>query len=179
MASATSLQAKILSINTINKHSKIIFEHETKECEKFIGTNPLKIDGTFKAKITHNKKEFKRTKISAFGFDWWIETMYYLTNQYGYFSANIRTCTTGGGADINGVNQYCIYEDRSFDLFKIDDNGNFCESDRATNDFKQYKESDLLKMERQIKAEAEKYKAALNKLPYEFRNVLGIERLTR
>ncbi len=179
MNKATNLQAKILAINTANKHASEIAAYEIEQLRHLIGTNPLKVDGSFKAKIKHEKKQFEKIKISMFGFDWHAHTTYYFTAEYGYFVARIKTCVSGGGSDMCGVRNYCIYENNSIDIFKIDKDGNFQESDRPAQEFPQYQESELLSIAKEVKAAAEEYKKVFNKMPYEFRYELNIERLTR
>lgn len=176
---ATSLQAKILAINIVNKTAKEIQEHETKQLSPFIGSNPLKNEGSFKAKIKHEKLNIQSTKFKEFGFEWHTDTSYYLTPKHGYFVAVIRTCVTGGGVDRCGVNKFCIYETKEIDLFKIDSEGNFCENTRICDDYSQYDESELLSIAKEIKQAAEIYSQSLAKMPYQFREVLNIERLTR
>jgi hypothetical protein len=178
---ATSLQAKILSINTLNEYALFIHEHEKKNLNYLIGTNPLKIDGSFKAKIKHNKLNIETPKINQFGFDWFISVDYWFTCKYGYFSLQIKTCINGGGKDVNGVTRHCIYENQNIDLFKIDSEGNFCENDRPfdSESFKQYTESELLEVQKQAHEAAENYKAIAKNVPYLFNDVLRIERLTR
>jgi hypothetical protein len=180
--SATPLQAKILAINTINSHAKEIFDYETEQLSKLIGTNPLKVGGEFKAKIDHKYKEIERKKILAYGFEWWQDTHYYFTAKYGYFSINIRTCVSGGGADKNGVNRHCIYEDLCIDLFKINEQGIFEAITEPFRQFKerpQYEETTLLEIKGEIEKIAEQYRNTANKLPYQFAHVLNVERLTR
>ena len=177
--SASSLQAKIVSVNTINEHTRIFLEHEKEALKSLIGSNPLKVDGTFKAKISHTKKEIANKKIEMFGQIWHAQSSYYLTPQYGYFVMKVRTCVTGGGADRNGVNKHCNYEDRTIDLIKIDESGIFCECDRLPQDLPQYNEGELIAIEREIKAAAEQYRELAEKMPYEFSHTLSIERLTR
>ena len=66
-------------------------------------------------------------------------------------------------------------------MFKIDNEGNFCENDRPfdSESFKQYTESELLEVQKQAHEAAENYKAIAKNVPYLFNDVLRIERLTR
>lgn len=176
--SASSLQAKIVSVNTINEHTNIFIEHEKEALKSLIGSNPLKRDGTFKAKISHTKKELAPQKIEMFGQTWYTQSSYYLVPHYGYFVMKVRTCVTGGGTDRNGVNKYSKYEDRTIELMKIDESGVFCECNRVPQDLPQYNEGELIAIEREIKAAAEQYRELAKKMPYEFSHTLDIERLT-
>jgi hypothetical protein len=178
-ANATSLQAKILAVNTANQHTKQIYDFLTGQLKNLIGVNPLKVDGSFKAKHEIEKLHIEKQKISMFGFNWWIDTNYYLTPKYGYLTAEIKTCITGGGQDRNGVNRYCIYEYKNIDIVKIDENGIFCENDRPREDEPIYNEKEILQQAKEIKEAAEAYRAKANTFPYQFKDVLYIERLTR
>ena len=179
---ATSLQAKVLSINTLHEYTKFIVEHEKKGLNYLIGTNPLKVDGTFKAKIKHDKLNIESHKINKFGFEWFISIQYYFECKHNYFTVNIRTCINGGGGDQNNVSRHCIYENQKVDLFKINSEGNFCENDRPIdfNNFKSdYNETELLSIKKEIHEAAENYREIAKKAPYLFNYVLNIERLVR
>jgi hypothetical protein len=185
---ATNLEAKVLALNLHNEKVLQIFNHEQNELKKYVGTNPLKIDGSFKAKIKHSKlepyQEICRSwnKINVFGLDWWTDTNYYFSVSYGRFTANIKSCLTGGGTDRAGhTNKYCIYETTVIDLFNIDEKGNFqpLKESQRYEARPVFEVAKLREAAQEIKAIANEYRCALNSLPYEFHNVLNIERLTR
>ncbi len=177
--SATSLQAKILAINTSNENSEKILNYEFDQLIKYLGQNILKADGSFKAKINHIKHEEIKGKINAFGFDWWQSTNYWFSATSSKLTLNINTSVSGGGCDINMVSKYCIYEKDSIDLFAIDSNGNL--QLLETQYFKniQYKEDEILEAQRKIKLAAEDYKKTLSLMPYQFMTATNCERLTR
>jgi len=181
---ATNLDAKVLALNLHNAKVLQIFNHEQNELKQFIGINPLKIDGSFKAKIKHNKLEpyHEGKKINVLGLDWWVSTNYFFSVNYGRFIAHIKTCLTGGGLDNAGsCNKFCIYENSIICLFNIDENGNFqpLEESQKYEAYPVYDSAKLIETARDIRAIAEEYRRALASLPYEFHNVLNIERLTR
>lgn len=176
---ATSLQAKILAVNTVNAHTEQIVNHELSQLNKYIGQNILKVDGSFKAKINHVKIDIEKINITAFGCSWWIESNYYFSASHSRLTLNIRTCVSGGGYDKNGVNKHCIYENNRIDIFNIDNAGKL----QAIEDFSyinaQYNEAEILEAKKAIEKAAEQYRQALKLMPYEFQAVTYCERLTR
>jgi predicted DNA binding CopG/RHH family protein len=177
--SATSLQAKILAINTGNEHSEKIINYELSQLSKFIGQNILKVDGSFKAKINHTLHENIKKQISAYGFEWWIHTNYYFSANYSKLTINVKTCISGGGCDKNEVSTHCIYHDNSIDLFKIDGLGNLQPLEKQYFENRQFDETQILEAQTKIKEAAKEYEKILSSMPYEFRSVTGCERLTR
>jgi hypothetical protein len=178
--SATSLQAKILSLNNLNKDAILIFNHEKKQLLPYVGQNILKNDGSFKAKIKLEKLEIQSLKFTAYGFEWHKQTSYYFKNQYGFLSIEVTTCINGGGVDRCGVSKHCIYERQTFDLFKIDTDGKLQELETERNIFqsKDFEELEILENAKKVKEAAKVYEEILNAVPYEFRNVLYLQRLT-
>jgi hypothetical protein len=177
--SATSLQAKILAINTCNEHSEIILNYELDQLQKFIGQSILKVDSSFKAKINHVKHETIKVSFLAFGFEWFKHTDYFFSSNYGKLTLNVKTCVNGGGADVNGVNKHCIYEHNTIDLFNIDSEGNLQPIEKQYFVNKQFNEADILESQAKIKQAAIEYNNILNSMPYEFRSVTSCERLIR
>lgn len=177
----TELQAKLLAVNTLNKDAAIILKHELEFIKSLIGTNPLKVDGSFKAKVTHKKIEIKKEKFNAFGFDWWKDTSYWLQKSGSHFVAQIKTCVSGGGSDRNNISSYCIYESKALYLCEIDNAGLFKElSYPEWNTIEPtYNEEDLLNTAKEIQELASKYNNALKKMPSQFMYALNIQRLTR
>ena len=177
--SATSLQAKILAINTSNKNSETILNYELLNLSKYIGQDILKADGGFKSKINHVKHNGIKSKFNAFGFTWYQDTNYYFSTNYNKLTLNIRTCVMGGGSDSNGVNKHCIYETQTIDIFIIDTNGNLQSLEKQYFKNVQYNEAKVLKAAAKVKVAAEIYNKTLDSMPYEFRGVTNCERLTR
>jgi hypothetical protein len=115
----------------------------------------------------------------AFGFDWWQITNYWFTCSYNKLTLNIKTCVSGGGADINNVSKHCIYETNTIDLFNVDLKGNLQLLEKQWFKNIQYNETDILNAQSKIKAIADEYNKTLELMPYEFRSVTNCERLTR
>lgn len=176
---STSLQAKIMAINTSNENTQKVLDYELNQLKKFIGQNILKVDGSFKAKINHVKMEDIKGKLFAFDFDFYYHTNYWFESNYGKLTLNVKTCVSGGGADRNGCSSYCIYETNRIDLFNIDKEGILQEFDKMHFHNKQFNEADILEAQTKVKAAAAEYEKILFNMPYEFRNITHCERLTR
>jgi hypothetical protein len=176
---ATSLQAKILAINTNNNHSELILNFEILQLSKYLGQSILKVDGSFKAKINHLKHEEIKGPFVAYGFEWFSHTHYWFTANYNKLSINVKTCVSGGGVDRCGVSSHCIYETNSIDLFVIDGLGNLQPLEKQHFQNRQFDETQILEAQKKIKAAAEEYNKILALMPYEFRSVTFCERLTR
>ncbi len=176
---ATSLQCKILAVNTLNRDCQTILTHELNQLKKFVGQNILKVDGSFKSKINHVKTDIPKQNINEYGFNWWIDTTYYIQYKYNTLRIEVCTCVTGGGADKNGVNRHCIYERRVIDIFNVDNDGNLQDLEKINFEPVQYNELDILAAKQEIDKAAQEYKKTLEKMPYIFHDVMYCERLTR
>ena len=174
---ATSLQAKILAVNTINKHSLYFINFELQALQAHKGKDIFKVDGSFKQKYF---REFQpiRERVKFAGFDWWIDSHYYLKFNYGKIILHVRTSVTGGGQDQHGVNARCIYEERSFNLLTYPGAiGEEIEQDR-THLEKEYNEQELKEAAEKAKEAAKAYEKAAEAVPHIFRDVLDVQRLT-
>lgn len=178
---ATTLQTKILAVNTNYSHAIEIVEYEQKQLQKYLGQNILKIDGSFKAKVNHVKLVIEKKNVPAYGFTFWQDTHYWFTANYGKLSVNVKTCVSGGGYDKNGVNCNCQYENVCIDIFEIDKNGNLqpLTNTTAHNYLKvQYNEADILAKKAEIEKAAIEYEKKYNTMPYIFASITGVKRLT-
>lgn len=176
---ATSLKAKVLALNNLNKTTFEIVQHETNELKKYIDQNIFKVDGTFKAKVMHNKFESKDEKITQEGYNWNVSTRYYHTIEYGKLILNITVCTSGGGTDTNNISSHCIYEKSRVTIYNVKD-GTLLPSDCEPY-VKQpiFNESEILQAAEKVRLAAIEYNKVLNSVPYEFRDVFYLERLKR
>ena len=176
---ATSLQAKIIALNNLNNFTFDIVQHETSELKKYLNQNIFKVDGSFKAKVVHSKLEIKDEKTTLNGYNWNVSIRYYHSIEYGKLNLNITVCTSGGGSDINNVSSHCIYEKSRVSIYNVKDGVLLpldCEQYVKQANFD---ESEILKAAENVRLAAIEYNKVLNSVPYEFRNVLYLERLTR
>ena len=178
MNKATSLQAKLLAVNTLNTRAEEIINHELEQLKNYIGLNIFKVDGSFKAKYAHEKLEFEPTKIEKFGFNWWERTFYSINVNYNDVSIKVHTSVSGGGSDSNGVSCYSVSLDYWADLFFIDKEGRLQIKERPLPTFKQYDEQEILAIQAKIKLAEAEYEKLYEQMPYQFAGVTNCKRLT-
>ena len=176
---ATTLETKVLAINTLYAHSKKIIEKELSFLTPLIGKKVVKADGSFLAKYEHEKIDFKY-KVNAYEFDFWADTNYYFTLSSGRLELNVRTCVSGGGYDKNGVNCNCQYEKQTFSLFSIDENGVITGLYPENRDFINtvYSVDTLIEQAKKAEEAAKIYESFVKNVPYLFREILRVKRLT-
>ena len=174
---ATSLQTQILCLNTLYQHSKEIIKNEIDFLLPLIGKDILKVDGSFKAKYEHEKKQYKY-QVKEFGFDYWVNTHYYFSAAYGKLSITVITSVHGGGYDKNGVNANSNQQQQTFDLFSLNNGilSDLIETDRNYLDTP-YNEAEILAAAEKVKEVAKQYDAVLQTVPYLFRDALYLQRL--
>ncbi len=177
---ATTLQAKIVTLNTMHEHAALIFKHEREQLLPLIGKNPLKKDGSFKATVKHSKIDIPNKKIYYEGFDFWAGTTYYFNASDRCFWAVLRTCVNGGGSDSNGVSKHCIYESLNLILFNIDKDGFF--EDLQNKEYTKPApiiEKDVLKQVEKLNKIGEDYKTVFNSINQNLVDTLYLPRLKR
>jgi len=177
---ATSLQAEILCLNTLYAHSKEIINHENAFLAQYVGKKLFKNDGSYLAKIPYQRLHIEKKQITAFGFTWWIDTHYWHSVKYNRYEITVKTCVSGGGADKNGVSHQCNYQQQTFGLFSINDEGTLTgqlEQDREYLN-RVYNEAEILAAAKEVEQAAKVYDSVLNKVPYLFRSTLYLQRLT-
>lgn len=165
MEKATSLQAKIVSINTLYTHSIKVIEHEINFLSGLVGKNILKVDGSFKQKYEHERLVIE-DNVTEYGYKFFRNTRYWFTADYGKLTINVRTCVSGGGADRNGVNAHCNYETQSFDLFTIKD-GALIELITADRSYlaQPFDEVTILQAAAKVKEVAAQFEKVLDSVP--------------
>lgn len=175
---ATPLQAQILAVNTLREHCKQIISYEVEKMQPLIGKDPFKVDGSFKQKYQFPRLVIEKKKISAFGFDWWINTHYYHKLQYGKYELTVITTVSGGGYDKNGVNCNHSQQKQLIDLYEYENN---IITKRAAMDLSfldvVYSEDKILQAAEVVKQKEKEYETALNSIPYYFADTLYIRRL--
>jgi hypothetical protein len=169
---ATSLQTKILAENKTNEFSKIIFDYEINQIKPLFGTNPLKIDGSFKAKVNHKILNIENLKFKEYGFNWFLSVHYWFERSGGNLGINIKTCLNGGSEE---ENQHVIYTNKYIYISKIE-NG-ILEPSQYDNNFNFIDIEEVQKISKIAKEKAEEYKKIVDSLPYVLLNILQVKRL--
>jgi len=168
-------EVKVLAINTLYQYAKQFFEYEKQHFSQFIGKDIFKVDGSIKAKFEHDKLSFTGTLEDGTN----VNAHYWFTSKYNCFDIHIKICVNGGSYDVKPSTAFCQYEETTLTMFKIVEN-NLIETP-ANIDFlnTRYDVETLVKIAADIKEAAKIYEAAENKMPYLFKGVFDIERLTR
>ena len=170
----SNLQVKILSLNLLNEYAPAYFEKATKHFEQFIGAEAYKVDGTLKAKYALKLEEVKGHRDGAnFDIHAWIRP------SSDSIDINIKICVSGGSYDVHPNTAFCQYDTMTLEVVRIKE-GKISQRERQTNDFTViHSESEILAAAAEVKKAAEAYEQALNKVYYEFRDILYLSRLTR
>ncbi len=173
---ATSLQAQILCLNTLYAHSKEIIKYETDFLSQYAGKKIFKQDDSFMSKIPYQRLKIEKKQITAFGFTWWVDTHYWHKVSYGKY---VKTCVSGGGYDKNGVNCNCNYQSQSFDIFNLDEWENLTTPVNADREYLNtpFDETAILTAANEAREAAKVYEQILEKVPYQFRETLYLQRL--
>ena len=135
----------------------------------------FKVDGSFKAKYDSPKLSDKLQLSDGT----WVNAHYWFENRHGYFDINVKICVNGGSYDVTPATAFCQYEEQSFELLKVVD-GKLTEGKNDTSWMqRRYDVNELKAIAATIKEAAKVYEAAEDKMPYQFKGVFDIERLTR
>lgn len=172
----TNLEVKVLALNTLNEYAEQIYNYEKKHFSQFLGKDIFKVDGSLKQKYEHPKLEFNGQMADGT----FYSVSYWFTSAYNHFDVNIKICINGGSYDVKPTTAFCQYEETRPTLFEIEKTGELKETTQQPNDYSvRYDVASLEAKAAQIKAAAEQYRKASESLPYQFKDVLYIERLTR
>lgn len=175
MTKKTNQEVKVLSINTLNQYAEQFFLYEKEYFRQFIGKDIFKVDGSIKAKFDHEKQSF-RGQLPDGTF---VDAHYWFTSNYGYFDIHVKICVNGGSYDVKPATAFCQYEEMALTLFKIEA-GKLIDTDTDITHLKErYNLSDLQKIAAEIGEAKKIYEAAENKMPYRFKDVFYIGRITR
>lgn len=171
----TALQIKIQALNMLNSYAQAYFEQATKHFEQFIGVEPYKVDGTLKAKYALKFEPVKGKTVDGTNYD--VHAWMYSGNYS--LDINVKICISGGSYEEKPATAFCQYESLSLMICRIKD-GKLAARDIENYDFSvQYNEQQILRAAEEVKKAAERYEQALKTVPYYFRDILYIERLTR
>ena len=170
----SALSVKVLAINTMNEYAAKFVEYEMKHFFQFIGQSIFKVDGSVKAKFAHEKLSFKGQLDDGTFFDahYWFETR-------RSFDLVTKICINGGSYDVQPTTAFCQYEETRTELFALNDSGELMESTRQKEDYSiRYNEADIQALANAAKQAAAAYESAERAVPYLFRRIVGVQRLT-
>ena len=172
----SNVEVKVLAINTLYEWAEKFYQYEKQHFQQFIGKAIFKVDGSVKAKFDHEKMSHKGQLPDGT----WVNAHYWFTSRYNSFDIHVKICVNGGSYDVKPSTAFCQYEEQTVELFKINEAGELVEN---SNDIswlkKRYDVAELTSTANDVKKAAEVYEAALNKMPWIFREVFYLERLSR
>jgi len=173
----TTLQKKTLAVNLLNKYGLEILNYEIKHFEKFEGIDIFKNDMTIKKKYEHDQHPEIKGKTPE---GYFYHVSYYLSNQNTSFgSLRIKICLTGGSQEER--NSFTIYEDLTLYPYNIKENKiNIDRNAYGLNegDLPQYNAEEMQEQAKKVEELAKQYEKAVSNVPYLFRNILNVQRLT-
>lgn len=173
MKKKTTAEIKCLSINTLHEHAKTFYEYEKAHFAQFIGKNIFKVDGSIKQKFEHEsmKAEGQLPDGTFYNVHYWFEC------RHGYFDMKIKSCINGGKYD--DKTYFCQYDDLQLTLFKTNEQGELqpIENDLSYLDAR-YSAEELTKIAKDIEGAAKVYEKELSRMPYQFREIFYLQRLS-
>lgn len=168
-------EVKVIAINVLHEYAKQFYEYEKKHFSQFLGVDIFKVNGSLKAKYEHDKIDFSgQLKDGTF-----VNANYWFTYSYNSFDIHVKICVNGGTYDVRPATAFCQYEEMTLTLFKTDSDNKLIETDNDISHLStRYNLADLVKIETEINEAKKNYEAAENKMPYRFRDVFYIGRIT-
>lgn len=173
-AKKTAKEIKVLAINTLYEYAKKFYEYEKAHFQKFTGIDIFKVDGSIKQKYSHDTISHKGQLIDGTH----VDIHYWLEYRHGWLDINVKLCINGGSYDVNPVTAFTQYESLSSTLFKTQDNKLIETNTDISYLDSRYNVQDLQAISEDIKKVAQQYEQAVNKMPYLFKHVFDIKRLT-
>ena len=172
----SSAEVKVIAINELNKWAKVFYEYEKTHFSQFLGVNIFKVDGSIKQKYDHEKQSYKgRLPDGTF-----VNVHYWFTSSYNRFDIHVKICVNGGSYDVRPSTAYCQYEETTLTIFKMDDESKLIEANTDISHLSTvYNLADLQSIAGEIKEAAKIYESVADKMPWQFKDVFYIERLTR
>ncbi len=185
MNNLTNLEKKVLSINTLYQYAEKCIEYEMNHFKQFIGKDIFKVDGSVKAKYAHEKISFdgKMDDGTFYHVHYWFEL------NFNYFDLHIKSCINGGSYDVKPSTAFCIYEETTYTMFNVkksepDELGYTKQllaenTERFNNDYSiRYNADTVIEQANEVEKLAETYRNEYDKIPYYFRDVLHVKRLS-
>lgn len=170
----TREEVKVLAVNTLYEWAAKFYQYEKDHFSRFIGQPIFKVNGGIKAKFEHEKMAYKGQLPDGT----FVDAHYWFTSRYS-FDMTVKICINGGSYDVKPTTAFCQYEETIIELFKIDSDGKIQESKNEPGYLNtRYDLSELKQIAEDIKAAAKIYEAAENNMPYIFKDVFYIQRLT-
>ena len=167
-------EVKVLAINTLNEWAEVFYKYEKEHFSKFIGIDIFKVDGSIKQKYDHEKQSFKGQLLDGT----WVDVHYWFTKRYNSFDINIKLCVNGGSYDVKPTTAFCQYEEMSLTLFNTVDNKLVETSEDISHLSTRYNLDELVKIAAEIEQAKIVYERAEYKMPYRFKDVFYIGRIT-
>jgi len=171
----SNAEVKVLAMNTLYEWAEKFFNYEKEHFTQFLGVDIFKVDGTIKKKYEHEKMSFTGKMPDGT----FVNAHYWFTHSYNDFRMHVKICVNGGSYDVRPNTAYCQYEEQGLTIFNTD-NGVLLPTESDTAFLKtRFDVAELSAIAGNIKKAAEAYEYAVNAMPYRFREVFYIERLTR
>jgi len=168
-------EVKVLAINCLEEWAEKFFNYEKEFFSTLVGVDPFKNDGTLKKKYEHEKQTF-RGKLTDGSF---LDVHYWYEHSRNELGMKVKICVNGGSYDVRPSTAFCQYEEKYLTLYKTDNGVLIDTGPTPEHVAKKYDVLELKKIAEEIKEAAKMYESVANKMPYRFREVFYIERLTR
>ena len=174
----TNLEITVLAVNQLYQWSKKFIEVETNFYNQFLGVDIFKVDGSIKDKYKNNFAHSFSEKLKD-GTN--LSSQYFFKKTSTALCIEVQICVNGGkyNQPVAPDTAFCQYQRMTFDLFEVVNNCLVSKNVDRSYLNEVFSENKLLKQANKIKQLAEKYRIEYNKLNYQFKDVLYIERLTR
>jgi len=175
----SNTEVKVMAMNILNKYSKQAISYYNDMLTPFIGKDIFKVDGSIKKKYDFDRFSYEGKDPEGNH----ISVQSWITINRGWVELTVKICINGGSYDVQPTTAFCQYENRTFDIFSIEPATGYLipatrEEDRTYLDTI-YNLEDLNKIAADIKQAAEQYRKELDKMPYYFKDVYYLERLTQ
>lgn len=169
----SQLEIKVFALNTLNVYAEKVIKAEKEKFAKFIGKDIFKVNGDLKEKYNLEKESFIKEKQG----DYFVDIHYWRDLSYKNFSVRFKICVNGGSYDVKPATAFCHYEEINETIYQIDKENLLIENSNTPREFKTYNEAEILKAANECKKAAEIYEKALNKVDYQFRDIVGCKGL--
>lgn len=171
----SQVEIKVLAINTLYEYSKQIAEYEYNHFKQFVGIDVFKVDGSVKLKYKHDRLTFKGQMKDKT----WYSADYYLKITSDSLEVHVKICVNGGSYDVKPSTAFCQYEDKIIHI--LDAKNCVLQDTKIDLDYldERFNVESLNKIAAEVRKAAEIYEIELKKMPYLFKDVFYLERLSR
>lgn len=168
-----AIEQKVTAVNLMHKYAKEFIEYEMNHFNQYLGIDIFKVDGSIKQKYEHEKLSYK----GQLNDGTWYDVHYWFESRYS-FDIHVKLCINGGSYDVKPSTAFCHYEEQSFELFKLDKN-KLAKSERTNESLDvRYDITELQIIANQIKIAQKVYESEFEKMPYQFRDVFNVKRIS-